>query len=161
MSAVHQAQNHLARHSERGKKTRQTEEEVGRQHQGMDSPGVRQVPEGGGEQRKTEETGCEVICGAPTTLAVKVKANSALHLQQVRKETWRGKPPLRARGTDIMAGPSLNIPNQAGPGSAAMGAIVPRQGVPSTTGRSVKTSDADLTATMQRHAPWSEGAEHR
>ena len=29
-------QNHLARHSERGKKTRQTEEEVGRQHQGKD-----------------------------------------------------------------------------------------------------------------------------
>ena len=29
-------QNHLTRHSERGKKTRQTEEEVGRQHQGMD-----------------------------------------------------------------------------------------------------------------------------
>ena len=147
------------------KKTRQTEEEMGRQHQGVDRPGVRQIPEGGGEQRKTEETGCEVICGAPTTLAVKVKVkvkvNSALHLQQVRKETWRGKPPLRARGTDIMAGPSLNIPNQAGPGSAAMGAIVPRQGVPSTTGRSVKTSDADLTATMQRHAPWSEGAEHR
>ena len=27
-------QNHLARHSERRKKTRQTEEEVGRQHQG-------------------------------------------------------------------------------------------------------------------------------
>ena len=35
-------QNHLARHSERGRKTRQTEEEVGRQHQGMDRPGVRQ-----------------------------------------------------------------------------------------------------------------------
>ena len=47
-------QNHLARHSERGKKTRQTEEEVGRQHQGMDRPGVRQVPEGSGEQRKIE-----------------------------------------------------------------------------------------------------------
>ena len=29
-------QNHLARHSERGKKTRWTKEEVGRQHQGMD-----------------------------------------------------------------------------------------------------------------------------
>ena len=28
-------QNHLARHNERGKKTRQTEEEVGRQHQRM------------------------------------------------------------------------------------------------------------------------------
>ena len=31
-------QNHLERHSERGKKTRQTEEEVGRQHQRMDRP---------------------------------------------------------------------------------------------------------------------------
>ena len=30
----------LARHSERRKKTRQTEKEVGRQHQGMDRPGV-------------------------------------------------------------------------------------------------------------------------
>ena len=50
---------------------RQTEEEVGRQHQGMDRPGVRQVPEGSGEQGKMEKTGCEIICGAPTTLAVK------------------------------------------------------------------------------------------
>ena len=61
-------QNHLARHSERGKKTRRTKEEVGRQHQGMDRPGVRQVPEGSGEM---EKTGCKIICGAPTTLAVK------------------------------------------------------------------------------------------
>ena len=38
--------------SEKGKKTRQTEEKVGRQRQGMDRPGVRQVPEGGGEQGK-------------------------------------------------------------------------------------------------------------
>ena len=29
-------QNHLTKHSERGKKTKQTEEEVGRQLQGMD-----------------------------------------------------------------------------------------------------------------------------
>ena len=48
-----------------------TEEEVGRQHQGMDRPGVRQVPEGSGEQGKMEKTGFKVICGAPTTLAVK------------------------------------------------------------------------------------------
>ena len=41
---------------------------MGRQHQGMDRPGVRQVPEGSGEERKIEETGCEIICGAPTTL---------------------------------------------------------------------------------------------
>ena len=64
-------QNHLARNSEREKKTRQTEEEVGRQHQGMDRPVVCQVPEGSGEQGKMEETGCEIICGAPVTLMVK------------------------------------------------------------------------------------------
>ena len=64
-------QNHFARHSEKGKKTRQIEEEVGRQLQGMDRPGVWQVPEGSGEQGKMEKTGCKIICGAPTTLAVK------------------------------------------------------------------------------------------
>ena len=68
---IRSGQNHLARHSERVKKRRQTEEEVGRQHQGMDRPGVRQIPEGSGEQRKIEETGCEIICGASTTLAVR------------------------------------------------------------------------------------------
>ena len=57
--------------SEKGKKTRHIEEEVGRQHQGMGRPGVRQVPEGSGEQGKMEKTGCKIICGAPTTLAVK------------------------------------------------------------------------------------------
>ena len=54
-----------------GKKTRQTEKEVGRQRQGADWHGVRQVQEDSGEQRKMEETGCEIICGAPTTLAGK------------------------------------------------------------------------------------------
>ena len=54
-----------------GRRLRQTEEEVGRQHQGMDRPGVHQVPEGSGEQGKMEEADCEIICGAPTTLAVK------------------------------------------------------------------------------------------
>ena len=59
-------QNHPARHSERGKKTRRTMEEVG-----MDRPGVRQVPVGSGEQGKMEKSGCKIICGAPTTLAVR------------------------------------------------------------------------------------------
>ena len=67
---IRSGQNHLARHSERGKKTRQTEEKVGRQLQGMDRPGVRHVSEGSGEQGKMEENGCEVICGAQTTLTV-------------------------------------------------------------------------------------------
>ena len=44
---------------------------MGRKHEGMDRPGVRQVLEGSGEQGKMEETGCKIICGAPTTLAVK------------------------------------------------------------------------------------------
>ena len=68
---IRSGQNHLVRHSERGKKTRQTEEEVGRQHQGIDRPRVWQVPEGSGEQGKMEKTGCKIICGAPTTLVVK------------------------------------------------------------------------------------------
>ena len=68
---IRSAKKHLAIHSGRGKKIRRTEEKVGRQHQGMDRAEVRQVPEGSGEQGKMEETGCEIICGAPTTLAVK------------------------------------------------------------------------------------------
>ena len=31
----------------------------------------RKVPEGSGEQGKMEKSGCKIICGAPTTLAVK------------------------------------------------------------------------------------------
>ena len=67
---IRSGQNHLARHSERGKKKRQAKEEMGR-HQGMDRPGVPQVPEGSGEQGKMEKTGCKIICGAPTTVEVK------------------------------------------------------------------------------------------
>ena len=50
LTFIRSGQNHFARHSEMGKTKRQTEEEVGRQHQGMDMPGVRQVPEGGGDR---------------------------------------------------------------------------------------------------------------
>ena len=70
---IRSGQNHLARHSERGKKTRQTEEDAGRQHQGMNRPRVRQVPQGSGEQGKMEETGYEVVCGVTGARAVKVK----------------------------------------------------------------------------------------
>ena len=44
---------------------------MGRQLQGMDRPGVRQVPEGSEEQRKMEETGCEVIFITHKTPVVK------------------------------------------------------------------------------------------
>ena len=50
--------------------TRQTDEELRRQHQGMDRLGVCQVPEGSGEQGKMKKSGCEIICGAQTTFAV-------------------------------------------------------------------------------------------
>ena len=74
MSPVHQVwpkkKKHLARYSEREEKTR-PKKEVGGQHLGMDRPGVCQILEGSGEQRKMQETGSEVICGAPTTPAVK------------------------------------------------------------------------------------------
>ena len=57
--------------AKRGKKTKHAEKEVGGQHQGLDRLGVRQVPQGTGENKKMEETDCKVICGAPTTPAVK------------------------------------------------------------------------------------------
>ena len=68
---IKSGQNHLARQGERRKKIRKTEEEVGRRHQEMGRPGVRQVPEGNGEQEKMEKSSCESICGAPTTFTVK------------------------------------------------------------------------------------------
>ena len=43
---------------------------VGRQHQGMDRPGVGQASEGSGEQGKMEKTGCKIICGAPKILSL-------------------------------------------------------------------------------------------
>ena len=49
---------------------------MGHQHQGVDWPGVCQVPGGSGEQRKMEDSGYEVICGAQMTYAVKVKVKA-------------------------------------------------------------------------------------
>ena len=39
-----------------------------REWTGLEFPNV---PEGSGEQGKMKKTGCKIICGAPTTLAVK------------------------------------------------------------------------------------------
>ena len=93
-------QNHLARHSERGKKTRQTEKEVGRQHQGMDRTGVRQVPEGGGEQGKTEKTGCEIFFGAPMILAV--KGLMMMMMMMMRKRQWSTIYKVRPKGPKLI-----------------------------------------------------------
>ena len=56
---IRSGQNHLAKHSERGKKTRQTEEEVGTSGNG---PKSQRAEENRGEM---EETSCDIICGAP------------------------------------------------------------------------------------------------
>ena len=52
----------------------------------MDRPGVQQVPEGSGEQGRMEKTGCKIICGAPTTLAVK-----GLTMMMMMKHDFRTK----------------------------------------------------------------------
>ena len=44
---------------------------MGRQHQRMDRRRVHQVQKGNREQGKIDETGCEIICGAPKTLTVR------------------------------------------------------------------------------------------
>ena len=45
----------------------QEEEEMGRQHQRMEWPGVRQLREGGRGEEGMEGSGCEVFCDAPAT----------------------------------------------------------------------------------------------
>ena len=67
---------------------------MGRQHQGMDRPGVRQVPEGSGEQGKMEETGCKIICGAPVTLAVKGQMKDENTFPLYQEMTVPLQPPL-------------------------------------------------------------------
>ena len=90
---IRSGQNHLARHSERGKKTGQTEEEAGRQHQGMDRPGVRQVPDGSGKRGKMEKNGCKIISGAPTTLAVKgLMMMMIMSVCSVARNGWETSP---------------------------------------------------------------------
>ena len=65
---IRSGQNHLARHNERGKKTRQSEEEVGRQ-QTSGNGQARRSPSPRGQWRKgrMEETGCGIIRDDPTT----------------------------------------------------------------------------------------------
>ena len=57
--------------SERSRKERKIEEEMGRYHQGMDMNGVWRFREGSGRKGKVERYCCKVICGARTTVKVK------------------------------------------------------------------------------------------
>ena len=53
--------------SERSKKEMKTEEEMGREHQGMDGNGVWRFPEGSKRQGRVEKYCYNVISGATTT----------------------------------------------------------------------------------------------
>ena len=66
---IRSGQNNLARHSEREKKTRQTEKEatISGNGQAWSSPS----PRGQWRTGKMEKTGCEIIYCAPTTFTVK------------------------------------------------------------------------------------------
>ena len=61
---------------------------MGRQHQGMDRPGVRQVPEGSEEQGKIEETGCEIICGQTTGNPFRVTIRIRLKIEPNCRLFW-------------------------------------------------------------------------
>ena len=68
---IRSGQNHLARHSERGKKTRRTKEEVGRnirEWTGLEFGKSQRAVE---NRERWKKTGCKIICGAPITLVVK------------------------------------------------------------------------------------------
>ena len=72
MSPVHQLWPKLSHKAQwKGEEDEADRKRGGRQHQAMERPGVLQVPEGSGEQRQMEDTDCEIISGAPTTLMVK------------------------------------------------------------------------------------------
>ena len=60
----------VSRHSKIGEEGK-ADRGSGKTASGNGQPGLRKVQEGRGKQRKMEETGCEIICGAPTSLAVK------------------------------------------------------------------------------------------
>ena len=68
---IRSGQNHLARHSERGKKTRAGRGRGGKTTSGNGQAWSSASPRGQWRTEKKGENGCKIICGAPTTLAVK------------------------------------------------------------------------------------------
>ena len=68
----------------------------------MDRPGVGQVPEGSGEHGKMEKTGCKIICGAPTTLAV--KGLMMMMMNYVRPVVWfAATAAIASKGAGVFA----------------------------------------------------------
>ena len=82
----------------------------------MDRPGVRQAPEGREAQRKTEETGREVICGVSTTFAVKglvkVKVKELIVLPQDLPSSLPSAQSRKPSRTTAMATHGSPIPTR-------------------------------------------------
>ena len=68
LTFIRSGQNHLARHGEREKMTKQTEEKIGRQHQRNDRPRVCQVPQGSKEQWRRLIVRSSVVSKRPSQL---------------------------------------------------------------------------------------------
>ena len=64
----------------------------------MDRPGVRQVSKCVGKQGKMEKTGCEIICGAPTTVVV--KGYIMIMMMTMMRDDNKGRPGLRRTSLD-------------------------------------------------------------
>ena len=71
LKILRHGEDNSAGDSERSKKERKTEEEMGRYHQGMDGNGLLRFHKGSRRQGRVEMYCCNVICGAPTTSEVK------------------------------------------------------------------------------------------
>ena len=71
LPSIVSGQNHLAKAQWKGEENKADRGRGGKTTSGNGQAWSSEVPEGSGEQRKMEKTGCEIICGAPTTLVVK------------------------------------------------------------------------------------------
>ena len=85
---------------------------MGRHHQGMDRPGVRQVSEGSGEQGKMEKTGCKIICGALMTLSVKGLMMMMMMIKIKEKRSKKRGGPCWGVHLQYMEIPTKTIQNQ-------------------------------------------------
>ena len=85
--------------SRQGRQRKRWEDNIGE----WTRPWVCQVPAGSGEQGKMEEIGCEVICGAPTTLAVegwmKVVKMKEFHIPSTAQASPPHPTPPPTRGS--------------------------------------------------------------
>ena len=103
---IRSGQNHLASHSERGKKDKADRGRGGKATSGNGQAWSSSSPRGQWEQGKMEKTGCKIICGAPTTLAGK-------GLMMMMMTIWHSSLINKLnRNTKVQHGKSHNSPKR-------------------------------------------------